>query len=373
MKKENEMLEDTKPHASAQRLLSLDFFRGLTMFLLIGKSTNLYHLLQVSGIGVLSSLGLQFEHHPWNGLTFWDFVEPFFMFIVGVAIPFSALKRLEKGDPWKKIFAHALQRSITLFLLGIIYYSISAGKPVFKLWNVLTQLGFTYLIAFLLMRKPIKVQVSVSFGLLFLSELLYRFWPLEGFNQAFVQAQNFGTWVDLQLMGMTEKGYWVAFNAVPTAAFTIWGVVAGLILRSERTASQKLKILVIAGLAGIVLGFALNPITPIIKRIATSSYVIETGGWCFVALAFSYWMVDLKKIQRVPQFFAIVGMNCLFIYLFEQFGGVPYLIRIVKPFTYGLFFWSSETVLPYATALATWFLLWYMCYWLYKNKILIKI
>jgi predicted acyltransferase len=367
------MSEDTRSHHGVQRLLSLDFFRGLTMFLLIGKSTKLYHLFQASSIGIVSSLGFQFEHHPWNGLTFWDFVEPFFMFIVGVAIPFSAMKRLEKGDPWKKIFLHALQRSITLFLLGIIYYSISAGQPVFKLWNVLTQLGFTYLIAFLLMRKPLTMQVAVSFGMLLLSELLYRFWPVEGFNQAFVPAQNFGAWVDLQLMGMTEKGYWVAFNAVPTAAFTIWGVVAGLILRSDRVDNQKLKILLIAGLAGIVLGFALNPITPIIKRIATSSYVIETGGWCLVALAFSHWMVDLKKVQKVPKFFAIVGMNCLFIYLFEQFGGAPYLIRIVKPFSYALFFWSSDIVLPYATALATWFLLWYMCYWLYKNKILIKI
>jgi predicted acyltransferase len=367
------MSTDIKVPAATQRLLSLDFFRGLTMFLLIGKSTNLYHLFQVSSIGIVSGLGFQFEHHAWNGLTFWDFVEPFFMFIVGVAIPFSALKRLEKGDPWKKIFMHALERSITLFLLGIIYYSISAGKPVWKLWNVLTQLGFTYLLAFLLMRKPLKVQVIVSFGLLLASELLYRFWPVEGFNQAFVPAQNFGTWVDLQLMGITEKGYWVAFNAVPTAAFTIWGVVAGLILRSDRTSNEKLKILFLAGLAGIVIGFALNPLTPIVKRIATSSYVIETGGWCLVALAFSHWMVDLKKIQKVPQFFAIVGMNCLFIYLFEQFGGVPYLIRIVKPFTYGLFFWSTDIVLPYATAITTWFVLWYMCYWLYKNKILIKI
>ena len=158
------MSEDMIAPARTERLLSLDFFRGLTMLLLIGKSSGLYHLLQVSDVSVLSFIGFQFEHHPWNGLTFWDFVEPFFMFIVGVAIPFSALKRLEKGDPWKKVLMHALQRSITLFLLGIIYYSVSAGRPVWKLWNVLTQLGFTYLVAFLLMRKPIVIQ-SFSLGL----------------------------------------------------------------------------------------------------------------------------------------------------------------------------------------------------------------
>ncbi len=367
------MTETGKPQERSARLLSLDFFRGLTMFILIGKSTNLYDLLQESGVPLLSGLGFQFEHHAWNGLTFWDLVEPFFMFIVGVAIPFSAMKRLEKGDPWKKVFLHATQRAISLFFLGIIYYSISAGKPVFKLWNVLTQLGFTYFIAFLLLRKPIKIQVIASFGLLLLSELLYRFWPLEGYNQPFVPAQNFGTWVDLQLMGMTEKGYWVAFNAVPTAAFTVWGAVAGLLLRSERSDSQKMRILLLAGAVGILAGLVLNPVTPIIKRIATSSYVIETGGLCFVALALSYWLVDMRKIQKVPKFFAIVGMNCLFIYLFDQVRGAAFLAHIAKPFLYALFFWTGEGGLAYANALATWFLLWYLCYWLYQRKILIKV
>jgi predicted acyltransferase len=365
--------QTSKPQGIASRLLSLDFFRGFTMFILIGKSTNLYDLMQVSGIGIIASLGFQFEHHPWNGLTFWDLVEPFFMFIVGVAIPFSAMKRLERGDPWKRVFIHAVERSLILFFLGIAYYSVSAGRPVFKLWNVLTQLGFTYFVAFVLLRKPIKIQIVVSFLLLLLTELLYRFWPLEGFNQAFVPGQNFGTWVDLQLMGMIEKGYWVAFNAVPTAAFTIWGVVAGLILRSERTDYQKVKILAIAGVAGIVAGFALNEVTPIIKRIATSSYVIETGGWCLLALAFSYWMIEMMKVQKVPWFFAVVGMNCLFIYLFDQVGGGSFLSHIVKPFAYGLFFWAGETGVAYARALLTWAFLWYICFWLYQKKILIKI
>ncbi len=358
---------------SASRLLSLDFFRGFTMFILIGKSTGLYHLMQASGISLLSGLGYQFEHHPWNGLTFWDLVEPFFMFIVGVAIPFSAMKRLEKGEAWKIVLRHALIRAVTLFLLGIIYYSVSAGQPVFRLWNVLTQLGFTYFVAFLLLRKPIKVQVIASFGLLLLSELLYRFWPVEGFNQGFVPAQNFGAWVDLQLMGMTDKGYWVAFNAVPTAAFTIWGVVAGILLRSGRTDYQKIRLLAIVGLVGIVAGLALNPVTPVIKRIATSSYVIETGGWCFLALALSYWVIDVLKFRRIPTFFAIVGMNCLFIYLFDQFRGAAFLARIAKPFTYGLFFWTGEGGVAWATALATWLMLWYICFWLYQRKILIKI
>jgi len=340
------------------------------MFLLIGP---IYELMQESGNGVVSWFGWQFEHPEWIGIHFYDFIEPFFLFIVGVAIPFSVMKRIERGETWKKLYSHALKRALLLFFLGIAYYSVGAGKPVFKLWNVLTQLSFTYLLAFLLMRKPVKVQIIVSLGLLLITELLYRFWPVEGFNHAFVPGENFGSWVDMKLMGFTEKSHWVAFNAVPTAAYTIWGVLTGLLLRSERTSNQKIKILLIAGAIGIVAGLGLSTVTPFIKKIATSSIVLETGGWTLVLMAFSYWLVDVRKIQKVPMFFGIVGMNPLFIYLFNQVGGGSFLSHIAKPFAFGLFFWSGETFITYMTGFLTWFLLWYICYFLYKNKIYIKI
>jgi len=364
------MAENISSNTTVNRLLSLDFFRGLTMFLLISP---IYELMQESGSSVVSWFGWQFEHPEWIGIHFYDFIEPFFLFIVGVAIPFSVMKRIEKGETWKKLYSHAVKRALLLFFLGIAYYSVSAGKPVFKLWNVLTQLSFTYLLAFLLMRKPVKVQIIISLGLLLLTEMLYRFWPVEGFNQAFVPGQNFGSWVDMKLMGFTEKSHWVAFNAVPTAAYTIWGVLTGLLLRSERTNNQKIKILLIAGTIGIVAGLGLSAVTPFIKKIATSSIVLETGGWTLVFMAFSYWLVDIRKIQKFPMFFGIVGMNPLFIYLFNQVGGSSFLAKIAKPFTYGLFFWSGETCIALMNGLLTWFFLWYICYFLYKKKVFIKI
>ncbi|XOV91577.1 MAG: acyltransferase family protein [Bacteroidota bacterium] len=354
-----------------KRLLSLDFFRGFTMFILVGS--GLWGVMRESDVGWISEIGWQFEHRYWHGLTLWDFVEPFFMFIVGVAIPFSVLKRLERGEQWGDLVKHALKRSLILFILGIAIYSIGAGRPVFRLWNVLTQLSVTYLVAFLLMNKSIKLQLIVSFSLLVVTELLYRLWPVEGFNQPFFADHNFGSWVDLKLMGVLEGDHWVAFNVVPTTAFAIWGVIAGLLLRSDKSDSQKLKTLILFGVVGIIAGFLLDPITPMIKRIGTSSIIIETGGWCLVALAFSYWMVDLKKVHKVPKFFAIVGMNPLFIYLFAQIGGTSFLDHLVQPFAYTLFFWADEAVMAYAVEILTWFSLWYLCYWLYKHKILIKI
>jgi predicted acyltransferase len=357
------------------RLMSLDFFRGLTMFLLIAESTRIYDLLVAPELNgtLISAIGTQFHHHPWNGLRFWDLIQPFFMFIVGVAMPFSIGKRWERGESWAATFRHALQRSFLLLLFGWALYCIGPGRITFELWNVLAQLSFTYLVAFLMMRKSSRVQLAFTFALLLITELAYRLWPVPGFNEPFVPDHNFGSYVDLLLMGKLSGGHWVAFNAVPTTAHTMWGVLAGQLLRSERTPGQKIKILVTAGLTGVIVGYALNPVTPIIKRICTSSFVIVSGGWCLLALAFSYWLVDVKKFQRWPRFFVYVGMNSLLIYLFTETGGAEWVAKIAKPFTMGIFGWAGELPARIVTSLTVWGLLWYICYWLYKRKVFVKI
>jgi predicted acyltransferase len=136
---------------------------------------------------------------------------------------------------------------------------------------------------------------------------------------------------------------------------------------------QKIKILVIAGLIGVVVGYALDPITPIIKRIATTSFVIVSGGWCLLALALSYWFIDVKKIKDWSTVFAIVGMNPLFIYLFAEAGGGDFLYRIAKPFTMAAFSGDVQIYGQIFTSIVVWGLLWYICYWLFKRKIFIKI
>jgi len=229
------------------------------------------------------------------------------------------------------------------------------------------------LIAFLLMRKSATVQIIVTFALLALSESLYRLWAVPGFDQPFTPGHNFGSYVDMLLMGKLSGGHWVAFNAVPTTAHTMWGVLAGQVLMSQRLPKQKIRILLIAGVIGLMVGYALDPITPIIKRICTSSFVIASGGWCLVALAFSYWLIDVRKVQKWAVFFTYVGMNPLAIYLFTNTGGSGWLHGMVKPFTMGVFSWAGELTGKIVTSLAVLSLLWYICYWLYKRRIFIKI
>jgi len=142
---------------------------------------------------------------------------------------------------------------------------------------------------------------------------------------------------------------------------------------SKRSSGRKIGILAVAGLLGVIAGYALNPVTPIIKRICTSSFVIVSGGWCLLALCFSYWLIDVMKVQKWSKFFAIVGMNSLFIYLFAESGGSGWLSRLAKPFTMGFFGWTGDLGAKIITSLAVWGLSWSMCYWLYKKKIFIRI
>ena len=148
------------------RLVFVDVYKGITMFLLMAEAAGLYHALNgyVPEHGLEHFMVQQFHHHPWNGLRFWDLIQPFFMFIVGVVMPFSLQSRLKKGHAQKTIFRHILNRCGILFLLGTGLHCVYNQQLVWELWNVLTQLSFTILVVFILMRYPLKVQVFAFFG-----------------------------------------------------------------------------------------------------------------------------------------------------------------------------------------------------------------
>jgi predicted acyltransferase len=363
-------------HPSGDRMISIDFFRGFTMFLLIGESTRLYTHINSIDTGFTHFLGTQLSHHEWHGLNFWDLIQPFFMFIVGVAIPFAVANRQKKGDSDRSIKMHAFRRAFLLLFLGWALYCIGPGKIVFRLQDVLAQLSVTYLVAFLIRNKSFWFQLIFTFLILLIIDLAYRFFPVEGFNQPWVAYQNLGAWVNNKIEGVEKASIWASLNAVSTTAHTVWGVLCGKLLMSDKPANEKIRLLIIAGLAGLLIGYSLDllSVTPIIKKIATSSFVFASGGYAILALCFSYWLIDVKKLfTKGSKMFVIVGMNCIFIYLFFEAGGASLVYRIFTPFTTTLLSWAGEITVGIFTSIAVWASLWYMCYWLYKNKLFIKI
>lgn len=360
---------------SNNRLLSLDFYRGLTMFLLIAEFSYLFEFLvapELQGT-LINTIAEQFHHVEWEGMHFWDLIQPFFMFIVGVSMPLSFSKRIARGDTFKQLQKHAFTRAFLLLFLGWALYCIDPGKIEFRFQNVLAQLGVTYIIAFFLIRKRPMFQIGVSILLILISEGIYRFFPVEGFNHAFLPGENFGAWLNILISGHEDSGHWAMFNAIPTAAHTIWGVLAGQLLISDKTNNKKIQYLVIAGVMGLIIGYGFSYFTPIIKRISTSTFVFAGGGWAILALALCYWVIDVKKYQKGVLFFAIVGMNPLFIYLFAHVGGADLVRKVFLPFSNALFGWTGTLNADIILSIVVLFFLWFICYYMYKKKLFIRI
>ncbi len=373
-----------KTIGKGQRLASLDFYRGLVMVLLMVESTRLYgYVLKMSGPdSLLHSIAVQFTHHPWHGLHFWDLIQPAFMFIAGTAMAFSLTKQTAKGRSWAQQTQHALKRSWWLFFWGVLDYAVPTNYhelPAlsFELWDVLTQLSFTMLVAFLIFRWKTGYQILFSVGLLILTECLYRFINVPGFDQPFVDQHNFGNYIDLILMNKINSGGWVAINCIPTAAHTIWGAVAGKWLLKKAGYKGRIRNILIFGLLLMAAGYFLDlaGITPIIKRIATSSFTLVTGGWCLLALAFLYYWIDVLGHKRFLKFFVIVGMNSIFIYLFFEIVVKDWFRDYANTIVHGVF---SPMGLPHnfiliLCALSIFACEWYACYWLYRKKIFFKV
>ena len=362
------------------RLLSLDLFRGMIMFLLVAEGAGIYHnWLDATQPGTfLHSLALQFHHHPWDGLRFWDLIQPGFMFIVGVAMWFSVQKRMKRGDSSSGITRHIIRRCLLLLAFGVGLHISYSGKLVWELWNVLSQLSMTILIAYGIMHMKGRTQLLISLGLLLLSESLYRFTNIPGYDQPFVKDQNFGSFMDMVLMGkINNGGGWVAINFLSTAAHTIWGVLAGKLLASGEKGSRKIRTLLLFGGAALLLGYVLHwtGADPIIKRICTASFVLASGGWCLLFLAFFYWLVDIKGVSSWIRMFVIVGMNPIFIYLFMETAGRQWLVGLSGAFVADglLRLGMPEQTAWLMNSLVVLALAWGLCYWLYRKKIFIKI
>src|SRR6185436_10099850 len=230
-------------------------------------------------------------------------------------------------------------------------------------------------VAFLIFNWTVRAQIIFCGLLLLLTEVLYRFTNIPNFDQPFTDQHNFGNYVDVILMNKINPDGWVAINCIPTAVHTIAGVLTGKLFLSNK--KNKVQPLVLWGAICLVAGFALDfgGITPIIKRIATSSFTLASLGWCLWGLAFCYWWIDIRDHKKYLKFFIIVGMNSLFIYLFFEIVASRWFNDYISAITNGLMQMvnTPEMVSAIISSLCIFALEWGLCYFLYKRKIFFRL
>jgi len=160
------------------RLVSLDAYRGFIMLAMVTGGLGMAGLRNDNTWGWLAH---QLEHVKWEErCTFWDLIQPSFMFMVGVAMAFSYAKRRQLGHSYPRMLLHAVWRSVALVVLGIFLISNNAAHTEWSLMNVLSQIGLGYTFLFLLWGCSFRTQAVAAAAILVGTWLLYVLYPGAG-------------------------------------------------------------------------------------------------------------------------------------------------------------------------------------------------
>jgi predicted acyltransferase len=367
------------------RLLSLDVFRGMTIA----------GMVLVNNPGTWGAIYSPLAHAPWHGITPTDYIFPFFLFIVGIAISLALGKRVAEGVS-KDVYLKILRRAAIIFLLGTFIHLF----PFFDFANlripgVLQRIAVCYLFASLIfLHTNWKQQTIIGVVLLLFYWLLMSVVPVPGCEITTIddKACNLAAYIDRAVFG--EKHIWKSakvydpegiLSTIPAIATTLSGVLAGTWLRTQKSDLEKVGGLFFFGVVLTALGWCWNFFFPFNKALWTSSYVVYTSGLALCFLGFCYWLVDIKGYKKWSKPFVIFGVNALALFVFT--GLFARLLGIIKVSgaegkSISLQKWIFDTIfLPFAApvnaslAYAVCFiLLWLFLMWLlYRKRIFIKV
>jgi predicted acyltransferase len=301
------------PPPKPERLRSLDVFRGITMMSMVFvNSHGGGHDYIYPGI----------DHGNWNNWGFADLVFPFFIFIVGVAVPYALSSRLARGVSEKTLWGHILQRTLLLFLIGMVvgrfpYYDLASLVQI-RYLGVLQRIAICYLVVSLLyLRCKPKTQAVIAGVLLVFYFIVMKFVPGPGFAAGDLAApgNNWAQYIDCCLMtghmqfeALETKGL---LSTLPAIATALIGVLTGEFLRSRAAPLEKAVNMYLYGTAGVFLGAVWSISFPVNQGIWSSSMVLLMGGMSLIVLASCYYVVDIRKSTWWTPPFLVFGMNSI--------------------------------------------------------------
>ena len=354
-------------HTAPDRYLALDAYRGFIMLILVSGGFGLAEL--ASRRPAFNGIASQFDHMPWEWIVFWDLIQPAFMFMVGVAMPLAFAIRRARGATERQLFWHVTVRSLRLILMSQILISIGSGKLSFQLINVLAQVGITYFLCYLIMQLRFHWQAMIAALILVGHWALFVAFP--GTEGPFMsKTTNVGAVIDTFVFGHPNSDDWATINFLTSTVTTLFGIWTGQLLQSSRSHREKMRIIAVSAVVCLILGLAIHPWNPIIKRICTTSFTLYSAGWVLLMLLAFYWLVEVAGYRKWTFPLIVMGANSIFIYSIHQVLQ-GWLDRAVGVFTLR-FDWLGDFA-PVAQACAVLLVMWYLCYWLYQRKIFFKL
>lgn len=392
------------PIQPAQRIVGIDVYRGWVMFLMMAEVLRLSRVHRAFPESAFwEFLAYHQTHVAWTGCSLHDLIQPSFSFLVGVAMPFSIASRLSKGDSTAGLLRHAAWRAAVLVILGIWLRSLHRDQTYYTFEDTLSQIGLGYFPLFLLGLAQARTRwiwLGILLAGYWLAFVLYPL-PAADFDYAAVGVSSdwqhhatgiaahwnknsnlawaFDTWF-LNLFPRESPfthngGGYATLSFVPTLATMLLGLIAGDWLKREESLGKKLVWLVGAGLVCLLAGIAIAQLglCPNVKRIWTPTWVLFSGGWCFLLLAAFYGICDGWRLQGWAFPLRVIGANSIAAYciahLIEDFLATNYKIHLGQD----VFERWGIGYAPLLEGLAVLAGYWLILLWMYRRKIFLKV
>ncbi len=302
-----------------QRLVSLDFFRGLTVA----------GMILVNNPGDWAHIYAPLEHAKWNGFTPTDAIFPSFLFMVGVSITYAIGSKKENNTSHRAILLTALKRSVLLYIIFAVL-GLASSFPHFdfahfRILGVLPRIAIVFFITVVLyLKTSYRTQAWLLAIILIFYYLLMNFIPVPGVGYASLEpATNLGAWFDTAVLGTNHlwggsKVYDPEglLSTLPSIGTCLLGVLAGTWLRrKDRDENVKVAWLFTFGILSVAAGAVWDAFFPINKALWTSSFVLYAGGFSLLALTLSYWLIDVQHRNKYIEPFLAFGANAITAYV----------------------------------------------------------
>ena len=367
---------------SGRRLASLDILRGADMFLLLFLGPIFHAICEVYP-GSTAWLAGQTEHVAWEGFVLWDIIMPLFLFMSGVTIPFSMAKYKEGVRPDGKFYLKLLKRFCLLFFLGWIVQGNLLDfdwKTFHPFANTLQAIAVGYVVAALLF-----VHCDFKWQVVGAAVLFAAYWIAFACTGMNLDGQdNIAMVIDKAVLGAHRDGVrWAAdgswsfdpryeytwiLSSLNFAVTVLLGSFAGQMLRGgRRTPARRAGLAALTGAGLIAAGLALSPLFPIIKKIWSSTMTLYSGGICFLLLALTYYVVDVRGCHKGLDWLKIYGMNAITAYTFSH---VIDFTSVSESLFYSL---SPRPWYPILLALLHASIVFAILWLLYRKKVFLKV
>lgn len=387
-----------------QRNVAVDAYRGLVMLLMMAEVLRFAKVAQSFPHSLFwHILAFNQTHVEWVGMSLHDTIQPSFTFLVGVALPYSLRSRRRKGESFPHMLAHTIWRSFLLIALGIFLRSIHSTSTYFTFEDTLTQIGLGYTFVFLLTLVRPRWQWTALGVILFGYWLAWALYPAPGPNFPYASVgvpadwyshlfhgfaahwnknSNLGQAFDVWFLNLFPRvspfvfndGGYLTLSFIPTLGTMLLGLAGGRWLIASAPDIPFRKFLIAAAAligGGLLLHF--TGICPIVKRIWTPAWTLFSGGVCFLFLAGFSWIVDAKKQTRLAFPLVVVGMNSIAAYVIAEVSRnfVESSFRIhLGAYALNIFGSALEPIVLGSLTLGVY---WLVLYWMYKNKIFVRI